>query len=138
MTSVEYIILGIKYPIITTTNGRLTYEGINKISRQIYANALGVDSHRGSINGHLGQIMSPATYLAMSSAPFITPSNPGQLPPRQRNLFPQQWDTMKLAHKRGAYKYTTSNNLDKAVKQHVIKVITDPIFLTTLENHISG
>jgi hypothetical protein len=45
---------------------------------------------------------------------------------------------MKLAHKRGADEYTTLNNLDKAVKQHIIKVITDPILLKPLENHISG
>jgi hypothetical protein len=30
------------------------------------------------------------------------------------------------------------NNLDKAIKQQVIKAITDPIFLKPLENHISG
>jgi hypothetical protein len=33
--------------------------------------------------------------------------------------------------------YTTSTNLDKAIKQQVIKAITDPIFLKPLENHIS-
>jgi hypothetical protein len=38
----------------------------------------------------------------------------------------------------GVDEYTTSNNLDKAVKQQIIKAITDPIFLKPLENHISG
>jgi hypothetical protein len=45
---------------------------------------------------------------------------------------------MKLTHQRGVDEYTTSNNLDKAVTQQIIKVITGPISLEPLENHITG
>jgi hypothetical protein len=34
--------------------------------------------------------------------------------------------------------YTTSNNFDKAIKQQNVRAIKDPIFLKTLENHITG
>jgi hypothetical protein len=33
---------------------------------------------------------------------------------------------------------TLHHNLDKAVKQQIIKAIADPIFLKPLENHVSG
>jgi hypothetical protein len=87
---------------------------------------------------HRGGIHLPVTYLSVYFAPFTTPPNPGQLPPRPGNLFPQKWEDMKLAHKRGADEYTTSNNLDKVVKQQIIKAITEPIFIKHLENNISG
>jgi hypothetical protein len=77
-------------------------------------------------------------YLTVSATQFATPSNPGQLPPRPGNLLPQQWEETKVAHQWGVYEYTTSNNLDKAVKQQIIKAIVNPIFLKPLENHISG
>jgi hypothetical protein len=132
MASMEEIISGMEYPILTPINGHSTYERINKIRQHIYANTSSVDSHRGDINGHLGQIMSSATYITVSTAPFTTPPNPGQLPPRPGNLFPRNWEYMKLTHQRGADKYTTSNNLDKAVNQQIIKVTADPIFLKPL------
>jgi hypothetical protein len=82
--------------------------------------------------------MSPATNLTVSAAAFTTPPNPGQLPPRPGNMFPQQWEDMKLTHKRGVYELNTSNNIDKAFKQQIMKSLTDPIFVKPLENHISG
>jgi hypothetical protein len=45
---------------------------------------------------------------------------------------------MKLTQQRGVDEYTTLKNLDKAVKQQIIKAITDPILLKPLENHISA
>jgi hypothetical protein len=138
MTSVKYIISGIEYPTLKTINVRPTYEIIHKICRQIYTNAASVDSHSGGINGHLGQLMLPAAYLTVSAAPFTTSPKPGPLPPRPANLFPQQWEDVKATHKLGLDEYTTSYNLDKSVKQHIIKAIVEPIFLKPLENHVSG
>jgi hypothetical protein len=82
--------------------------------------------------------MLPAAYLTVLAAPFTTPPNPGPLPPRPANLFPQQWEDVKATHKQGIDEYTTSNNLDKSVKKQIIKAIVDPIFLNPLENHFSG
>jgi hypothetical protein len=92
-----------EYPTLTTINGRPTYEGINKIRHQIYANAYSVDSHRGGINDHLGQIMSPSTYMMVSAAPVTIPPTPGQLPPRPGNIFPRQWEDIKAAQQWGLY-----------------------------------
>jgi hypothetical protein len=116
MTTVEYIISGMEYPTLTTINDCPTYESIHKICHQIYANASSVDSHRGGINDHLGQIMSPATYMTVSAAPFTTPPNPGQLPRRPCNLSPHQWEDIKATHQRGLDECTTSNNLDKVIR----------------------
>jgi hypothetical protein len=34
--------------------------------------------------------------------------------------------------------YNTSHNLDKAIKQQIIKAVKDPSFLKPTENHITG
>jgi hypothetical protein len=88
--------------------------------------------------GTLTKSCPPTTYLTVSATPFTTPPNLGPLPPRPGNLPPQQGEDMKLNHQRGLDEYTTYNNLEKAIKQQVIKDIMDPIFLKPLENHIRG
>jgi hypothetical protein len=66
-----------------------------------------------------------------STEPMLTTTTPGK-------SVPQQWEDRKLTHQQGLDKYITSNNLDNVIKQQMIKAITDPIFLKSLENHISG
>jgi hypothetical protein len=117
--------------------------GARRIRQKIYANASSIDSHRGGITGRPAQIMSPATYLTVSAASFTTPPNPGQRPPSPGNLLLQKWEAMKAAHQRrgrggGVDEYTTSNNMDKAIKQQIIKAISEPIFIKPSENHIPG
>jgi hypothetical protein len=127
-----------EYQDLTAINGRPNYEKVNTIRRQIYANAASADSLRGGPHGHLGQIMTPATYLTVTTTPYNNPSNPGPLPPRSAAVFPQQWEDTKAAHKRALDEYNTSNNFDKAIKQQIVRSIKDPIFLKPIENHITG
>jgi hypothetical protein len=90
MTSVEDIVSGMEYQELTAIKGRPNYENINNIRRQIYANAASVDSLRGGPHGHLGQIMTPATYITVTATPYNIPPNPGPLPPRPAAISPQQ------------------------------------------------
>jgi hypothetical protein len=138
MTSDEDIISGMEYQTLTAIKGRPDYETINTIRRHIYDNAASIDSLRGVAHGHIGQIMTPATYLTVTATPYTNPPNPGPQPPRPPTLFPQKWDDMKAAHKRQLDEFNTSNNFDKAIKQKIIKVVQDPIFLKPIENHITG
>jgi hypothetical protein len=138
MTTVEVIVSGMEYQELTAIQGRPNYENANTIRRQIYANAASVDSQRGGPHGHLSQIMTPATYLTVTSTPYNNPPNPGHLPPRPAAVFPQQWEDTKAAHKRASDEYTTSNKYDKAIKQQIVRAIKDPISLKPIENHITG
>jgi hypothetical protein len=138
MTTVEDIVSGMEYQDLTAINGRPNYENVNTIRRQIYANAASVDSLRGGPHGHLGQIMTPATYLTVTATPYNNPPDPGPLPPRPAAVLPQQWEDTKAAHKRALDEYNTSNNFDKAIKQQIVRAIKDPIFLKPIENHITG
>jgi hypothetical protein len=89
MTTVEDIVSGMEYQELTAIQGRPNYENVNTIRRQIYANAASVDSQRGGPHGHLGQIMTPATYLTVTATPYNNPPNPGPLPPRPAAVPPQ-------------------------------------------------
>jgi hypothetical protein len=138
MASVEDIVSGMEYQELTAIKNHPNYEAINTIRRQCYANASGVESQGGGIHGHLGQIMTPGTYLTVTATPYNSPPNPGPFPPRPAAVLPQQWEDTKAAHKRQLDEFTTANNFDKAIKQHIVKAIKDPIFLKPLENHITG
>jgi hypothetical protein len=138
MTFIEDIISGMEYQTLTTIKVRPNYDNINTISRQIYANAASVESLHGGAHGHLGQIMTAATYLTVTETPYNNPSNPGPLPPRPEAAFLAQWDDTKAPHKRALDEYTTSHNLDKSIKQQIIKAVKDPIFLKPIKNHITG
>jgi hypothetical protein len=72
------------------------------------------------------------------ATPYNNPPNPGPQPPRPPEIFPQQWDHIKAAHKRQLDEFNTSNNFKKAIKQQIIKAVQDPIFLKPIENHITG
>jgi hypothetical protein len=138
MTSVDAIISGMEYQNLTTIKGRMNYENINTIHRQIYANATSVESLRGGAHGHLGQITTVATYLMVPATTYNNLTNPCPLPPRPVAAFPAQWDGTKVAHKRALDEYNTSHNLDKAINQQIIKAVKEPIFLKPIENHITG
>jgi hypothetical protein len=139
MTTVEYnIVSGMEYQHLTAINGRPNYENVNTIRRQIYANAMSVDSLREVPHGHLGQIMTPATYITVAATPYNNQPHPGPLPPRPAAVSPQQWEDTKAGHKRALDEYNTSNNFDKAIKQQMVRAIKDPIFLKPIENHITG
>jgi hypothetical protein len=77
--SVEDIVSGMEYQELTAIKGRPSYENVNTICRQIYANVASVDSLRGGPHGHLGQIMTPTTYLTVTETPYNIPPNPGTL-----------------------------------------------------------
>jgi hypothetical protein len=138
MTSVEDIISGMEYQTLTAIKGRPNYETTNTTCRQIYANTASINSLRGGAHGHLWQIMTPVTYLPVTATPYKNPPHPGPQPPWPPAFFPQQWDDMKAAHKRQLDEFNTSNNFDKSIKHQIIKAVQDPIFLTPIENHITG
>jgi hypothetical protein len=138
MTSVEGIISGMDYQTLTAIKGSPNYDNINTIRRQIYANAASVESLRGGARGRLGQIMTGATYLTVIATLNTNLPNPGPLPPRPAAAFPAQWNNTNAAHKRALDEYNTSHNLDKAIKQQIVKAVKDPIFLKPIENHITG
>jgi hypothetical protein len=138
MLTVEDIVSVMEYQELTAIQGRPNYENVNTIRRQIYANAASVTSQRGVPHGHLGQIMTPETYLTVTATPYNNPPNPGPLPPRPAAVFPPKWEDTKAAHKRASDEYNTSNNFDKEIKQQIVRAIKDPIFLKPIENHITG
>jgi hypothetical protein len=118
MTSAEDIVSGMEYQKFAAIKGRPNYENINTIRRKMYANMASVDSLWGDAHGHLGQVMTPATYLPVTAiaTPYKKPPNPWPQPPQPPALFPQQCDDIKAAHKRSLDEFNTSNNFDKAIK----------------------
>jgi hypothetical protein len=70
-----------EYKTLTAIKGRPNCEKSNTIHRQIYDNAASVESLRGGVHGHLGQIVTAATYLTVTATPYNNPPNPGPLPP---------------------------------------------------------
>ena len=68
------------HPWITRIIGEPDYQSLDKIYKQIKANAVSIHSTLGGGNyGHLGMIVNPTTYARNSATAWIQPTHPGPL-----------------------------------------------------------
>jgi hypothetical protein len=77
--TIEDYINEFEHPIIYKVNGEQTYAIIHMVQKRLSENAASIHSYRGAGNhGHLGAIISPTRYAAISPVPSIAPPNPGR------------------------------------------------------------
>ena len=67
-------------PSLTPIQGEPDADTLITLKNQLKANASSVPSNLGGGNhGHLGLVLSPATYALLANTPFATPAHPGAL-----------------------------------------------------------
>lgn len=72
------IIAGFPNPVPTKIIGRPAFLQIQKLYKQLKANAASVPTTLGGEPlGHLGLLLTPAEYATVSNTPFARPANPG-------------------------------------------------------------
>ena len=75
--AINYRQLYFEHPDLTRIFGRPTFNSIKKLEDELKANAQGVYSPLGGgENGHLGLVVNPLLYIAVSQTPFVTPPTP--------------------------------------------------------------
>ena len=79
-SSVDYCSIYFAFPNLTPINGEPNSDILIKLKNQLKANASSVPSNLGGgAHGHLGLVLSPATYAMVANTPFVQPAHPGPL-----------------------------------------------------------
>ena len=77
-TNINYKETHFETPELKKIHGEPTYESLELLIKQLKANARSVHSNLGGgQHGHLGLVISPATYNHISAVPFMKPLFPG-------------------------------------------------------------
>lgn len=132
--SAESSKLSFPHPVLTPIVGAPTNKTNRLLKREVYANALDIHSTIGSgMNGHLGLVMPPATYLACAGVAWADPAHPGGLPVHPQGATGhqiteanRQYDANLVVHARFI---TVREELKKQIQAAV-----ELRFLTTLED----
>jgi hypothetical protein len=98
--TVDNVINGFEHPTIAPIHGEPNYETIHSIKNDSMPMHHLVHSYRwGGNQGHLGAIISPTRYAAISPVTFVTPTNPGHTatipadtPPEARAMLERNYE----------------------------------------------
>jgi hypothetical protein len=106
------------------------------VQKQLNANAASIYSYRGGGNhDHLGAIISPTRYAAISPVPFIAPLNPGHTAQVPANAPAEARAILERNYTANAREFQQYNTLQREPKQHIIKTF-DPLWLQGIEDDI--
>jgi hypothetical protein len=134
--TVDNVINGFKHPTIASIRGETNYQTIHFIKKRFNANAASVHSYRGGGNhGHIGVIVSPTRYTAISPVPFVAPINPGCTATIPADTPPEARAILERNYAANAKEFQAYNTLQRALKQHIIKTF-DSIYLQGLEDNV--
>ena len=77
---INYKDTSLTYKVLTRIHGEPTYETLQQLVKELKANAMSVYSNLSGGNfGHLGLVISPASYGLLSTTAFTRPTHPGAL-----------------------------------------------------------
>jgi hypothetical protein len=134
--TIEYVINGFEQPTITLIHGEPTYTTIYFVQKRLNANAASVHWCRGGGNhGHLGAIISPTRYTAISPVPFIAPTNPGRTATIPNNTPPEERAILERNYITNAKEFQAYTTLQLAPKQQISKIF-DSLYLQGLEDDV--
>jgi hypothetical protein len=134
--TVDDVINGFKHPTIAPIHGEPNYETTHSVQKRLNANAASVHWYRGGgYHRHIGAIISPTRYAAISPVIFITPTNPGRTatipadtPPEARAMLDQNYAS-------NAKEFQAYNTLQRALTKKIIKTF-DSLYLQGLEDNV--
>ena len=122
------------HPVIPRQIGAPTYETINDVHTKLKANASSVPTTLGGgAHGHLGLMLGPATYLAITGHDYVIPANPGAQPVVPPGTTRHATDTLVRAHATDLRTYQESTRTDQALKQLILDAFDDK-YLRGLRN----
>ena len=74
----DYTSTAFEYPTLTKIHGPPSYQTLTQLKKQLKANAQSVSCTLGNgAHGHLGLVLTPAEYAAVSTTPYEIPTFPG-------------------------------------------------------------
>ena len=123
---------------LTPIRGEPTYDTLELLLKELKANARNVHSNLGGGNfGHLGLVISPASYALISPVPFNRPVFPGAQPVIPVGATQHMSNTIRDLWKENLRVYHEVENVDKALKQQIIDAV-EPMYLDAIRNRTSN
>jgi hypothetical protein len=127
---------GFEHPTIALIRGEPNYETIHSVQKLINANAASLHSYHGGGNHeHLGAIISPTRYAAISPVIFVAPTNPGRTTTIPADAPPEGTAMFGRNYAANAKEFQAYNTLQRALKQQLIKTF-DSLYLQGLEDDV--
>jgi hypothetical protein len=122
---------------LTTVQGKPTPQALQRLKKELIANAMSVHSTRGGgLHGHLALILSDYDYELISGQPFDHPAHPGPAPAHAPNATYVQIYSTDRAYNRALHEFETYNNTKNsllalilaAVESDYYTMLNDPFF----------
>ena len=124
--------------VIPRQIGAPSYETISDVHTKLKANASSVPTTLGGgAHGHLGLMLGPATYLAITGHNYAIPADPGAQPVIPAGTTRHATDTLVREHATDLRTYQESMRTDQALKQLILDAFDDK-YLRGLRNRHTG
>jgi hypothetical protein len=141
--TVEDVIASFTRPIIPAVQGVPDYQTIHAIRKSLQANSRAIDTHLGGGTlGHLGLIVSDASYAMISPETYagpilwVSPKAPG-LDPANTDDTSAHISAARHIWEDDVQTYRTYNSVEKALKKKIISVF-EPMYLEVLNDNMVG
>ena len=77
---IDYATTNFQYPVLTKIHGPPTYKTLTNLKKELQSNTQSIGSDLGGgAHGHLGLVLTPTEYPAISNVPYTMPQFPGPL-----------------------------------------------------------
>ncbi len=120
---IDYRSIFFAHPTLTPIQGEPDADALITLKNQLKANAGTVPSNLGGGNhGHLGLVLSPATYALVANTPFDTPIHPGALAIPQGTSAAMS-TVLREQHTERMRVFREVTGVEKALKQQIIKAV---------------
>jgi hypothetical protein len=142
-TTVKYVIASFPHPILPTVQSEPYYQTIHAIQKLLQANSRAIDTHLGGGTlGHLGLIVSDASYSMVAPATYagptlwVSPTAPGR-DPANTDRTAAQIIAARHIWEEDVQTYRTYTSVQQALKKKIINVFK-PMYLDVLNDDMVG
>jgi len=130
--------LAFPHPTLTKISGQPSNTSITLLTREIYANAHAIPSLRGGgAHGHLGVVMSDATYQLLTTITFTLPNHPGANPNHPSSATSAQIQESIWAFNSVLSELSLATTIHEELKKQLILAV-DRLYLAILKDAIFG
>jgi hypothetical protein len=141
--TVEDVIASFPHPILPTVQDEPDYQTIHAIRKSLQANSRAIDTHLGGGTlGHLGLIVSDASYAMIAPATdasptlWVSPTAPGWAPGNTEGTS-AQISAARHIWEEDVQTYRTHTSVQQALKKQIINVF-EPMYLEVLNDDMVG
>jgi hypothetical protein len=141
--TVEDVMVSFSHPVLPTVQGEPDYQTIHATIKFLQANLRAIDTHLGGGTlGHLGLIISEASYAMISQAADASPAlwkkpqAPGRAPSKTDGTV-AQISAARHIWEEGIQTYRACTSVQQALEKHIISVF-QPMYLDILNDNMVG